>query len=71
MPAEKLVMLSACLFMQWLYIIIGLYLKLLESEESLLHHLISMSTVYISSMADAILIGEIKCCKSNFSGTLG
>lgn len=69
MQAEKLIMLSACC-MQSLYIILWGYLKLLELEESLLHH-ISVSTVFISYIADAILTGEIKCYKTTFSSTLG
>jgi len=69
MQAEKLIMLSACC-MQSLYIILHGYLKLLELEETLLHHT-SMSTVLISYMADPILTGEIKCYKTTFSSTSG
>lgn len=69
MQAEKLIMLSASC-MPSLYIILWGYLKLLELEESLLHH-ISMSAVFISYMADAVLTGEIKCYKTTFSSTLG
>lgn len=59
--AEKLILLSACC-MQSLPVILQGQRKLLELEESLLHH-VCMNTVFISYMADVILTGEIKCYK--------